>query len=88
MKYDLFMTLDARPEINLLDGEFYVNSPYETFAWMRANEPIFWDATNKLWGISRYDDIVAIERDKKRFISNIRENPSRMHKSSNLSNNE
>ena len=69
MKYDLFVTLDARPEINLLDGEFYVNSPYETFAWMRDNEPIFWDATNKLWGISRYDDIVAIERDKKRFIS-------------------
>ena len=27
----------------LLDGEFYVNSPYETFAWMRDNEPIFWD---------------------------------------------
>ena len=63
------MPLDARPEINLLDGEFYVNSPYEAFAWMRDNEPIFWDATNELWGISRYDDIVAIERDKKRFIS-------------------
>ena len=63
------MNLVDRREINLLDGEFYVDSPYETFAWMRDNEPIFWDATNELWGISRYDDIVTIERDKKRFIS-------------------
>ena len=63
------MTSGNRPEINLLDGEFYVNSPYDTFAWLRNNEPIFWDAKNELWGVSRYDDIVAIERDKKRFIS-------------------
>ena len=63
------MTFVDRPEINLLDGEFYVNSPYEIFAWMRNNEPIFWDETNELWGVSRYDDIVSIERDKKRFIS-------------------
>ena len=63
------MTANERIQINLLDGEFYVNSPYETFAWMRENEPIYWDDTNKLWGISRYDDIVAIERDKNRFIS-------------------
>ena len=63
------MTSGDRPEINLLDGEFYVNSPYDTFAWLRNNEPIFWDAKNELWGVSRYDDIVSIERDKKRFIS-------------------
>ncbi|MEC7809831.1 MAG: cytochrome P450 [Actinomycetota bacterium] len=63
------MATNERIQINLLDGEFYVNSPYETFAWMRENEPIYWDDTNKLWGISRYDDIVAIERDKNRFIS-------------------
>mgnify|MGYP001433614682 FL=1 len=63
------MAANERIQINLLDGKFYVNSPYETFAWMRENEPIYWDDTNKLWGISRYDDIVAIERDKNRFIS-------------------
>tara|TARA_Y100000590_G_scaffold279098_1_gene313384 strand:+ start:10373 stop:11590 length:1218 start_codon:yes stop_codon:yes gene_type:complete len=69
LKYDLIVAANERIQINLLDGEFYVNSPYETFAWMRENEPIYWDDTNKLWGISRYDDIVAIERDKNRFIS-------------------
>lgn len=69
MKYDLIVAANERIQINLLDGKFYVNSPYETFAWMRENEPIYWDDTNKLWGISRYDDIVAIERDKNRFIS-------------------
>ena len=36
---------------------------------MRENEPVYWDEVNELWGISRYDDIVAIERDKTTFIN-------------------
>ena len=69
MAYDQIVSISDRIEINLLDGEFYVNSPYETFAWMRENEPVYWDDINQLWGVSRYDDIVTIERDKRRFIS-------------------
>jgi len=57
------------PTIDLLDGAFYVNDPYTTYAWMRENAPAYWDATNELWGISRYDDIVEIERRKDVFIS-------------------
>ncbi len=56
-------------DIDLLDGQFYVSDPYPTYAWMRANAPVYWDATNELWGISRYDDIVEIERRKDIFIS-------------------
>ncbi len=55
--------------IDLLDGDFYANSPYATYAWMRDNEPVYWDSINELWGISRYDDIVEIERRKDVFIS-------------------
>ena len=62
------MTNDART-IDLLDGDFYVTNPYPTYAWMRANAPAYWDATNELWGISRYDDIVEIESRKDVFIS-------------------
>jgi cytochrome P450 family 142 subfamily A polypeptide 1 len=56
-------------EIDLLDGDFYVNDPYSTYAWMREHAPAYWDATNELWGISRYDDIVAIEKRKDLFIN-------------------
>jgi cytochrome P450 family 142 subfamily A polypeptide 1 len=55
--------------IDLLDGDFYVNDPYPTYAWMRANAPAYWDATNELWGISRYDDIVEIEKRKDIFVN-------------------
>ena len=55
--------------IDLLDGDFYVNDPYPTYAWMRENAPCYWDEINELWGVSRYDDIVEIEKHKERFIN-------------------
>ena len=55
--------------IDILDGNFYVTDPYSTYAWMRENAPVYWDAVNELWGITRYDDIVEIERRKDVFIS-------------------
>lgn len=55
--------------IDLLDGQFYVSNPYESYAWLRENDPVHWDETNELYGISRYDDIVEIEKNKAVFIS-------------------
>ncbi len=48
--------------IDLLAGDFYVHDPYATYAWMREHAPVYWDARNELWGISRYDDVVEIEK--------------------------
>ena len=59
--------------IDLLDGDFYVNDPYPTYAWMREHAPAYWDGINELWGITRYDDIVHIEKHKERFISSDKE---------------
>ena len=59
--------------IDLLDGEFYVNDPYKTYQWMRSESPAYWDEANELWGISRYDDIVEIEKNKKVFINSDRD---------------
>ena len=53
--------------IDLLDGDFYVTDPYPTYARLRDEDPLYRDETNGLWGVSRYDDIVAIERDKATF---------------------
>ena len=56
-------------DIDLLDGAFYVSDPYPTYAWMREHAPLYWDATNELWGVSRYDDVVEVETRKDVFTS-------------------
>ena len=67
------MSARSNRRIDLLDGAFYCNDPYPTYAWMREHAPAYWDETNELWGISRYDDVVAIERDKTGFINSAQE---------------
>jgi cholest-4-en-3-one 26-monooxygenase len=59
----------SSPTIDLLDGDFYVNDPYRTYAWMREQAPLYWDSINELWGVSRYADVVEIEKRKDVFIS-------------------
>jgi cytochrome P450 family 142 subfamily A polypeptide 1 len=56
-------------DIDLLDGEWYAAGPYESYAWMREHAPLYWDAGNELWAVSRRDDIVEIEKRKDVFIS-------------------
>lgn len=58
----------TRPEIRLLDSEFYVD-PEPHFAWMREEAPVYWDDATGIWGITRYDDIMAVSRDAKTFCS-------------------
>lgn len=48
--------------VDLLDPELYAGDPSPVYAWLRANDPVHWDAVNQLWGITRHADIVAVER--------------------------
>ena len=61
------MTTTA-PAINLLDPAFYVD-PWDAYRWLRANDPVHWDPVQRIWGISRYADVVAIEKDARRYTS-------------------
>lgn len=63
------MSSPAPRSIDLLDHALYEGDPQPTYAWLRQNEPVYWDETNELWGISRHADIVAISRDPERFSS-------------------
>lgn len=55
--------------IDLLDGDWYAGGPYDDYAWMRENAPLYWDPVNELWGVSRYSDVVEIEKHKSIFIN-------------------
>jgi len=50
------------PRINVLDPAFYVD-PWDGYAWLRDEAPVYRDPAQQLWAISRYDDVLAIEKD-------------------------
>lgn len=57
------MTNAATPGvINVLDPRLYVN-PWEAYRWLRDEAPIYWDPIQKLWAVSRYDDVRDIGKD-------------------------
>lgn len=49
--------------IHLTDGAFYAADPHAHFTWMREHAPVYWDEAGAVWGITRYDDVLAISRD-------------------------
>ncbi len=55
--------------IDLLDGDLYAGDPDPTYAWLRRHAPLYRDEVNRLWGVSRYHDVVAIEKDPGTFCS-------------------
>ena len=59
----------TRDDIDLLDGNWYAAQPYEQWAWMRRNAPVYRDERNDVWGIALYEDVLAIEKDAKTFSS-------------------
>ena len=60
------LTMNER--INVLDPEFYVD-PWESYRWLRDEAPVYWDPVQRLWAISRYDDVLEVERDTARYSS-------------------
>jgi cytochrome P450 len=48
--------------VDLLDPELYRRDPHDVWAWMRANEPVYRDERNGLWGITRHADVMHVER--------------------------
>ena len=55
--------------IDLLDPSLYQSNPHDVWAWMRANEPVYRDEKNKLWGITRHADVMDVERRSSVFSS-------------------
>ena len=62
------MTSVEAPYINLLDPQFYVD-PWDAYRWLRDNDPVHWDPVHRIWGVSRYHDIVEVEKNASRYTS-------------------
>ena len=45
--------------LNLLDGAWYARDPHAIWSWMRAQAPVYYDEQSRVWGIARYDDVLA-----------------------------
>ena len=58
----------ASVRINVLDPEFYVD-PWQAYRWLREEAPVYWDPVQKLWVISRYHDVLDVEKDTGRYSS-------------------
>lgn len=53
---------------NVLDPQFYVD-PWADYAWLHDEAPVYRDPVQGLWAISRYEDVVAVEKDGARYSS-------------------
>jgi cytochrome P450 family 142 subfamily A polypeptide 1 len=62
-------THPVRDGLNLLDGDWYATDPHDDWAWMRREAPVYFDEASAVWGISRHEDVLAIEKDPRTFSS-------------------
>lgn len=69
METDQARELVESGALDLLDGDLYAGDPEPVYAALRAHRPVYWDATNELFGISRYRDIVEIEKDATTWVN-------------------
>src|SRR5690606_9219955 len=61
-------TADGRPVIDINDGRLY-DDPWATYAWLRANAPVYRDVANELWVISRHEDVALVSRSTELYCS-------------------
>jgi cytochrome P450 family 142 subfamily A polypeptide 1 len=62
-------TSTERLVVDLLDPNLYQLNPHDVWAWMRANEPVYRDEKNGLWGLTRHADVMDVERRSSVFSS-------------------
>jgi cholest-4-en-3-one 26-monooxygenase len=55
--------------IDLLDGEWYASQPWHDWERLRHQQPAYHDVANDVWAVTRYHDVLAIEKDPATFSS-------------------
>lgn len=60
---------ETAARVDLLDPHLYSGDPYPVYAWLRTNAPVYRDERNGIWGISRHRDVLAVEKQTRRYSS-------------------
>jgi cytochrome P450 family 142 subfamily A polypeptide 1 len=47
-------------DVDLVSGDFWAGDHHRALTWLRANEPVYRDERNGLWGITRHADVKAV----------------------------
>ena len=55
------------PVFDATSGRFY-DDPWETYRWLRDHDPVHWDEANRLWVLSRYEDVSHVSRHPERYM--------------------
>ena len=63
------MTRRVVEGLNLLDGSWYADDPHAVWTALRRDAPGCYDPASAVWGITKYHDVLAIEKDPKTFSS-------------------
>jgi cytochrome P450 family 142 subfamily A polypeptide 1 len=53
-------------DIDVLDPRFY-DDPWDAYRWLRQHAPLWWDARNELWVVSRHEDVSHISRNQELY---------------------
>jgi cytochrome P450 family 142 subfamily A polypeptide 1 len=57
------------PAIDLVSGDFWGGTPHDHLAWLRANDPVYFDERNGIWGLTKYDHVREAETHPEIFSS-------------------
>jgi cytochrome P450 len=55
-------------EFDIMDPKF-LHDPFSTYRWLLEEAPVYHSAQYGWWAVSRYDDVTAVLKDHKTFIS-------------------
>jgi len=56
-------------DIDLLSLDLHTYDPEPVYEYLREEEPLYWDAKNELWAVSRYDDVIFASKNTDIFCS-------------------
>jgi cytochrome P450 family 142 subfamily A polypeptide 1 len=49
-------------DLNYVRGDFWAGDPHAALAWLREHDPVHWNVSAGVWGITKYDDVRDISR--------------------------
>jgi cytochrome P450 family 142 subfamily A polypeptide 1 len=54
---------------DILDPQLYASDPFPVYQWLRDNAPLYRDEKNKLWIVSKYEDVAYVSKHPRLFCS-------------------